>query len=73
MARVIWAPIKRRMCERMAEEVALEARMVLPADLLPDQPPRVIAHRCSHGIRCNLFNRPSCCWAGTLPEYDPFS
>jgi len=73
MERVVWAPIKRSICERVGEEVALEARIVFPADFLPDQPSRISAHRCSHGIACNLFDKPSCCWAGTLPEYDPFS
>lgn len=72
MARVIWAPVKHAICVRIGEEVALEARMVFAADLLPDQPPRVIEHRCSRGIECNLFDKPSCCWAGTRPEYDPF-
>ena len=73
VASCVWSPIKRAICERIGEEVTLEVRMVFPADILPDQPPRVLAHRCSRGIECNLFDKPSCCWAGTLPEYDPFS
>jgi hypothetical protein len=54
------------------EEVHLEADMVFPAESLPDQPGRVLAHRCSHGVQCNLMNKAACVWAGTNPAYDPF-
>jgi hypothetical protein len=47
--------------------------MIFPADQLPDQPPQVVAHRCSHALRCNLDERPSCIWAGTNPAFDPFA
>jgi hypothetical protein len=52
--------------------VALEADLVYPADMLPDQAPRVLAHRCSMGLECNQDSRPSCLWAGTNPGVDPF-
>jgi hypothetical protein len=73
MAWVTWEAIRWQHCERVNERVALEARLVYPADTLPDQPPRVMAHRCSKAMTCNQFDRPTCCWAGTLPAYDPLA
>jgi hypothetical protein len=67
-----WEVIKVSYCEHIGEEVALEAEIVYPATFLPDQAPRIVAHRCSHGMTCNNFQQPSCCWAGTNPGYDPF-
>ncbi|NIS78760.1 MAG: hypothetical protein GTO14_00685 [Anaerolineales bacterium] len=72
MAWVTWRTVKRQVCERVSEEVALEVRVVYPADILPDQAPRVIGRRCSMGLTCNQLDKPSCQWAGTLPGYDPF-
>jgi hypothetical protein len=67
-----WQPVKVCICHHVGEEVALEADVVYPAEWLPEQPPRIIAHRCSHGLACNLDGRPSCVWAGTNPAIDPF-
>lgn len=72
MAVVRWEPIKRQTCERIGEVVTLECKLVYPAEHLPDQPPRVLARRCSMGLECNLLDRPACVWSGTAPEYDPF-
>jgi hypothetical protein len=72
MDRVLWEPIRRVYCERAGVEAALEARVVYPAEILPDQPPRVVGHRCSHALECNQRDMPTCCWAGTLPGFDPF-
>lgn len=72
MAYVTWETQKRTMCERVGEEVSLEARVVYPAEILPDQPPRILGRRCSQGLECNQRNQPACCWAGTLPDFDPF-
>ena len=72
MAVVTWKTIKNTGCERVGEIVSLEARVVYPAEWLPDQPPRILAHRCSKGMECNQMNTPTCMWAGTLPGYDPF-
>lgn len=69
---VIWKTMKSTNCDRVDEVVALEARVVYPAEFLPDQPPRILAHRCSKGLECNQMNTPTCMWAGTLPGYDPF-
>ena len=73
MAEKMWQIIKIRYCDHAGEEVAMEAEMVFPADLLPDQQPRIIAHRCSRALACNLDNRASCIWAGTNPTFDPFA
>jgi hypothetical protein len=73
MSHVIWEPIKCAVCGRIGQQVLLEAQLVYPADHLPDQPPRVLAHRCSQGLACNGLDRPGCVWAGTLPGYDPFA
>lgn len=72
MAHSIWKPIKRSFCDRVNEEVFLQARIVYPSGVLMDQPPRIEGHRCSKGMECNLFDKATCCWAGTQPNYDPF-
>jgi hypothetical protein len=72
MAVRIWQPIKFCYCQHVGSEVALEAELVYPAEWLPEQAPRVRAHRCSRGVECNLDERPSCVWAGTNPLIDPF-
>jgi hypothetical protein len=66
-----WQPIRICYCHHVGQDVALEAEIVYPADMLPDEP-RVLAHRCSHGLDCNLDGRSSCLWAGTNPAIDPF-
>ncbi len=73
MAVRIWQPIKVCFCDHAGTEVALEAELVYPPEWLPEQPPRVLAHRCSNGLDCNLDERPSCVWAGTNPMVDPFA
>ncbi|MEJ2706326.1 MAG: hypothetical protein P8074_01815 [Anaerolineales bacterium] len=73
MAVKTWQVTKVRYCDHAGEEVALETQMVFPAEWLPYQQPRVLAHRCSHAVGCNLDNRPSCVWAGTNPTFDPFA
>jgi hypothetical protein len=67
-----WEVIKTCYCHHIGQEVALEAELVYPAEWLPDQAPRVFAHRCSQAFGCNLDGRPSCVWAGTNPAIDPF-
>jgi hypothetical protein len=67
-----WQSIKVCYCHHVDQDVALEAELVYPAEFLPDQAPRVFAHRCSHAIMCNLDGRPSCIWSGTNPAIDPF-
>lgn len=72
MAYRTWQTIKLHYCHHIEEEVAMQADTVFPAEWMPEQPPRVLAHRCSRGKECNLDTRPSCVWAGTNPGYDPF-
>jgi hypothetical protein len=73
MAVKTWETIKVCYCGRVGQDVGLEAEMVYPAENLPDQPARVLAHRCSNGVECNTLEKTSCVWSGTNPAYDPFS
>ncbi len=72
MAEKVWKIQKQEHCDHVDDVVNLEAEVVYPADHLPDQAPRVGAHRCSRALECNLFCQPTCLWAGTNPVYDPF-
>jgi len=72
MAYRTWQTVKVCYCQHVKAEVGLEAELVYPAEWLPDQAPRVLARRCSQGIHCNMDGRPSCIWAGTNPNFDPF-
>ena len=72
MAERTWKEIKVRYCKHAGCNVALEAEVIYPADLLPDQPPHVGSHRCSHGGICMRMGEAACIWAGTNPAYDPF-
>ena len=68
-----WQTIKVQYCHHVQEDIGMEAEVVYPAEWLPDQPPRLLAHRCSRGMTCNLEGRPSCIWAGNNPNFDPFA
>jgi hypothetical protein len=72
MAEVVWETVKVQFCHHVDQRVGLQAETIYPSDLLPDQPGRVLAHRCSHAFACNLDGRASCIWAGTNPAFDPF-
>ncbi|MGD8759811.1 MAG: hypothetical protein PVJ07_06125 [Anaerolineales bacterium] len=71
MAQVLWHEIERRMCEHVREEASLEAKLAFPAEVLPDQPPRVLAHRCSHEATCQLGDKTACQWASLITGSDP--
>ena len=73
MAVKTWKVVKISYCDRARQEVSFDAEVVYPAEWLPDQPPRVLNHRCSRAARCNLLNIPVCLWSATNPSYDPFS
>jgi hypothetical protein len=73
MALRTWVRQKTAVCDHLHREVSLEVELVLPADVLPEQAPRVLAHRCSYGASCNALDRPACAWAGTLPGFDPLA
>ncbi len=72
MSEKIWETLKVQYCQHVDENVRLQAQVVYPAEFLPDQAGRILAHRCSHGTTCRLDNRPACIWAGTNPSFDPF-
>ncbi|HTX91178.1 MAG TPA: hypothetical protein VMC09_08175 [Anaerolineales bacterium] len=71
MTELIWETSKVCYCEHASSQVALQVEVLYPSDYLPD-PPRVLAHRCSHGAECNQLTKAACVWAGTNPGYDPF-
>ena len=48
----VWQTIKVQYCRHAGAEVALEAEVLYPGEHLPDQGPRVVAHRCSRGVDC---------------------
>jgi hypothetical protein len=72
MTEKTWETLKVQYCQHVDQKVGLQAQVVYPPDIMPDQPPRILSHRCSHGFACNLDGRPSCIWAGTNPAFDPF-
>ena len=71
MAFRTWQVEKIQYCEHAGREIALEVEVAVPAERLPEQPPRVIAHRCSNAVACNLFDKAVCKWCGSNPNYDP--
>ncbi|HET9589134.1 MAG TPA: hypothetical protein VFO91_10130 [Anaerolineales bacterium] len=71
MAQKKWYVSKILYCEHVGHEVALETQVVLPSEHLPEQPPRIIARRCSNALVCNGVNKPTCAWCGTNPDYRP--
>jgi hypothetical protein len=71
MAERAWQVEKIKYCEHVGHEIALENEVVYPAEYLPDQPPRIIAHRCSNAVECNMMDKASCALCGTNPELDP--
>ena len=73
MATKVWKPVKTQYCSHVDAEVSFEAEVVFPAEYLPDQPARVLAHRCSHTLTCMTAGPSACVWAGSNPMYDPFA
>ena len=73
MAVKTWQTIKVQYCQHAGGEVALEAEVLYPEEHLPESGPRVVAHRCNRGLECGLLSEAACVWAGTNPNYDPFS
>ena len=71
MAFRTWQVDKIKYCELVGLEVALEDEVIYPAEFLPDQPPRVNAHRCSNAMLCNQMDKPVCIWCGTNPDRQP--
>jgi hypothetical protein len=38
MSILMWEPVREQYCDRVERRVALEAELIYPAELLPDQP-----------------------------------
>jgi hypothetical protein len=70
MAERIWQVKQIKYCEHVGHEIALENEVIYPAEQLPDQPPRILARRCSNGIECNLMDKAACEWCGTNPGHE---
>jgi len=70
MADKVWQVEQVKYCEHVGQNVEIESQVIYPADILPEQPPRVVAHRCSHSIECNLVEKPSCSLCGTNPDFN---
>lgn len=66
-----WEVWREQQCERVGRTVRLEVEVAYPATWMPEQAPRVLAHRCSEAMRCHLEGQSACVWAGTNPAYDP--
>ena len=71
MAQKKWQVSKVRYCEHMAHDVSLEVQVIYPAEQLPDQPPQVVAHRCSKALECNQHNKMVCAYCFTNPDLKP--
>ncbi len=72
MAEKRWQTAKQIHCDHAGCTVQLEYQVILPAEYLPDQPARIVGHRCSQGMQCSMLTKPTCVWSGTNPNYDPF-
>jgi hypothetical protein len=70
MAEKVWEVTKIRYCDHVAHVVTIETQLIYPADILPDEP-RIAARRCSNAKECNLYDKPSCIWCGTNPNFEP--
>lgn len=70
MAYRTWQIEKIKYCEHVGHEIALEAEVVYPAEQLPEQAPRILAHRCSNAAACNQIDKATCKWCGTNPDVD---
>lgn len=72
MVKRSWQTQTLKYCEHVGHEIALENEVVYPAEHLPDQPPRILASRCSNAAQCNAaIDKPVCSWCGTNPAHNP--
>lgn len=69
MAQKKWQIRKTIHCEYAGRDVVFETQIIIPSESLPDQPPRVIAHRCSNAIECNKIEKMTCALCGTNPNH----
>jgi hypothetical protein len=67
-----WEPIRTIYCERAQQLAALEVEVLYPAEPLPECFKRVVAHRCSLAVDCEVRGVGNCFWTGENPLNDPF-
>lgn len=67
-----WEQIKTIYCERAQQTAALEVEVIYPADTLPEWSQRVVSHRCSLAVNCEVRGVGNCYWTGENPLNDPF-
>lgn len=68
-----WVPIKTQYCEIIDREAELLEHRIYPANVLPDtESYRVVGHKCTADIECNLLGC-KCKWAYTDPSVDRFA
>ncbi|GAB4548661.1 MAG: hypothetical protein Fur002_25580 [Anaerolineales bacterium] len=70
MTEKIWKVEASKYCEHIQREVNIEDEVVFPAEVLPDQPARITARRCSNALECNLLEKAACELCGTNPQID---
>ncbi len=68
-----WETRKTIYCKQAQAQASLEVQVVYAAEHLPDQPPRVLGHRCSKSLDCVFCGPARCYWTGENPAYDPFN
>ncbi len=72
MSKQTWKISRIRYCDHAGREVSLETEIILPAEFMPETPPRIRAHRCSMAMECRQVDQPACVWCGSNPSVDPF-
>lgn len=73
MANEQWVEVKTQWCEVAQSDVTMMERRVYAAATLPDtEPYRILGHRCSADVICNLLGC-HCRWAYTDPAVDRFA
>ncbi len=73
MTRTEWVTVKKQWCHLLGNEAELMEERVYPAEIIPDtEPYRVVSHKCSAAILCNLKGC-ECKWSYTSPTVDRFN
>lgn len=55
--------VSHRYCAHAKSEITLKTKIIFPADIMPDQPPRITSRQCSHYFDCNLLDKEACTYA----------
>ncbi len=55
--------VSHRYCAHAKSEVTLSTKIIFPADIMPEQPPRISSRDCSHYFNCNLLDKKACTYA----------